>query len=52
MGRNQDLAELLLGQTCPLAFGYRHALCPPQWEEALALLRWCELQPGLLEDVE
>lgn len=52
VGRNQDLAELLLGQTRPLAFGYRHALCPPQWEAAVAFLSWCELQPGLLEDVE
>lgn len=45
VGRNQDLAELLLGQTCPLAKN-------SQWEEAVALFRWCELQPGLLEDVE
>lgn len=44
MGRNQNLAELLSGQTCPLA-------TRPQWEEAVALPSPCELQPGLLENV-
>lgn len=45
VGRNQDLEELLLGQICPLATN-------PQWERAVAHFRWCELQPGLLKDVE
>jgi len=45
VGRNQAIAELLLGQTCPLATS-------PQWEEAVALPRPCELQPGLSENME
>lgn len=45
MGKNQDLVEFLLGQTCPLATN-------PQWEEAVALPRPHQLQPGLLETVE
>lgn len=45
MGRNQALAELLLGQTCSLA-------ASPQWEEVVAFPSPCELQPELLENVE
>lgn len=43
-GVNQDLAELLSGQACPLAIN-------PQSEEAVAILGLCELQSGLLESV-
>lgn len=43
METTQDLAELLSGQTCPLATN-------PQWEEAVALPISCELQPGQLEN--